>query len=43
MENNIIYIKFLDNLNVKLELFYTSDKITKNIPVKYNIKIYNHL
>ena len=43
MENNIIYIKFLDNLNVKFELFYTSDKITKNIPVKYNIKLYNYL
>lgn len=42
-DNNILNIKFSNNIYIKLELFYSSDKITKNIPVKYNIKLFNQL
>lgn len=41
LDNHILNIKFSNNISIKLELFYTSDKITKNIPVKYNIKLFN--
>ncbi len=43
IENNFLFIKFSNDIQLKLELFYTSDKITKNIPVKYNIKLINQI
>lgn len=43
IENHYLNIKFSNDIQLKLELFYTSDKITKNIPVKYNIKLINQI
>ncbi len=42
-DNHFLNINFSNNICVKLELFYYSDKITKNIPVKYNIKLFNQI
>ncbi len=43
IENHFLFVKFSNDIQLKLELFYTSDKITKNIPVKYNIKLINEI
>jgi hypothetical protein len=39
--NNKIEFIFNDNIHIILELFLTSNKITNNIPVKFNVKIIN--
>jgi len=39
--NNKIELIFNNNIHIILELFLTSNKITNNIPVKFNIKIIN--
>jgi hypothetical protein len=40
-KNNKIELIFNNNIYIILELFLTSNKITNNIPVKFNIKIIN--
>jgi hypothetical protein len=39
--NNKIELIFSNNIHIILELFLTSNKITNNIPVKFNVKIIN--
>ncbi len=39
--NECFEIIFDNEIIIKFDLFFYSDKITKNIPVKYNIKIIN--
>jgi hypothetical protein len=40
-KNNKIELIFNNNIHIILELFLTSNKITNNIPVKFNVKIIN--
>lgn len=38
---NLLNIEFDNNVNVELELYLTSEKITSNIPAKYKISLKN--
>ena len=40
--NNFIELIFNNNINIKLELYLTSEKITNNIPTKYKISLINN-
>jgi hypothetical protein len=40
-KENFLNITFDNGICINMELFFVSDKITKNIPVKYNIKLLN--
>ena len=42
-ENNILTLKFSNNITITLKLIYSSDMITNNIPVVYQIVLTNYI
>jgi len=40
-KDKYLYIEFNNNIKIEMELFLTSEKITRNIPVKYKINLIN--
>jgi hypothetical protein len=42
-EKNILTLKFSNNINITLKLIYSSDMITNNIPVVYQIVLTNYI
>lgn len=40
-KDNYLYIDFTNNVQIKCELYLTSEKITRNIPAKYKISLLN--